>query len=550
MKRLKDELDGIAGDFSAAQARLSSEFNRKLNKKSSRKPLYLGAVVSLIVSIIGVAIFQWSIGLTDDQQYSSEQPVYYNENVYKLYQAIFSDMEETERNKQAFAGMIRFLAIEHTFYEKGYELNEKEYKEANNQAINRYTDHELSNEDDIFLKAAEYFNLSEKRFIKTILAPIETKLNLYSEMLRNHSNLILSKFESKNEKEINNLANELGVVYEKIINYGIYEGVIVAIQHNQILVVEGATSEDIASMEPTQIIEKYNTGVWFNYEHLEHPFLIGDLVNVSFDDIDSSVPAQTRANFIELMERSRSSAVYYDENLFHYFALHFSHLEDEQLQKEWAFELYIEWLDLMEDAYLFGYTFDEANYARVKAEVLQQFEATISVPPIKQKDVEAYALKLNIPVDQFIQRIAEVEVHQRLVHEWKDGNAILMYGQTMLAVFKVDHEQALNKLAQKFGIKYSEDQLSRDIPFYIGKVVENKDGYIYMITGETVEAIVSMSEDEIAERYDQGLTFNTNSDSVISVGDIVKVHYDSMEFARAVEEPIIPIKISILKHSE
>jgi len=115
MNRLKDELDGIAGNFSKEQARLSSGFNRKLNKKSSRKPLYVGAIASLFLSIIGVAIFYWSTEITDDQQYSSDRPVYYNENVYKLYQTIFYDLEETERNKQAFTGMISFLAIEHTF---------------------------------------------------------------------------------------------------------------------------------------------------------------------------------------------------------------------------------------------------------------------------------------------------------------------------------------------------------------------------------------------------------------------------------------------------
>lgn len=550
MNRLKDELDGIAGNFSKEQARLSSGFNRKLNKKSSRKPLYVGAIASLFLSIIGVAIFYWSTEITDDQQYSSDRPVYYNENVYKLYQSIFFDLEE--RNKQAFTGMISFLAIEHTFYEKGYELNEEEYKKAYDEAINRYKDPELSNEYDMFLKAAEDLNMSEKRFLETILAPIETKLNLYTEMLLGqgasfHYSLFLSSFESTYEKEINDLANELGVVYEKIINYDIYEGVIVAIQNNQILVVDGATSEDIATMGPTQIIEKYNTGVWFNYEHLEQPFLIGDRVLVSFDDIDSSVPAHTRANLIEIMERQSNSAVYYDENLFHYFALHFSHIEDEQLQKEWAFELYIEWLDLMEDAYLFGYAFDEAEYTRVKEEVLKQFETTISAPLITQKDFEAYALKLNIPVDQFIHRMAEVETHQRLVHEWKDGNAISMYAQSRLDSFKIENEETLNKLAQNFGMSYIADEFSTNIPFYIGKVVENKDGNIYIITGKTVGDTVLMTQDEITQRYDSGLWFNANSTPRISVGDVVKVHYDSLEFSRAITEPVVPIKISIIK---
>lgn len=553
MNHWKDELDGIAGDFSGEQERLSSGFNRRLSKKSSRKPLYIAAITSLIVSIIGIAIFAWSTGLTDDQ-YSSDRPVYFNENVYKLYQAIFIDSEETERNKQAFTGMISMLAIEHHAHEKGFVLNEEEYKKAYNEAISRYTDFEDSNEYEMFLKAAEFFNMSEKRFVETILAPTEAKITIYNKMLDQdewqYYSLMLSKYESMYEKEIKELANKLGVEYEKIINYGIYEGVIVAIEPNKLLVVEGATSEDIASLEPLQIVEKYNTGVWFDYEHLEQSFLIGDRVLVSFDDMDLSVPAQTRANYIELMERPKNSVIFYDENLFHYFALHFLHLEDEQLQKELAFELYIEWLNLMEDAYLFGYAYEDTEYVHVKAGVLQEFETTIGAPPIKREAIEAYASKLNIPVDQFIQDMAEVETHQRLVHEWKDGNAISMYGQAMLEIFKIDHEIALNELAQRFGLNFSLDNLSSNIPFYIGKVVENKDGNIKIITGKTVEETVLMSQEEIAQRNDSGLWFNTKLTPRISVGDVVKIHYDSFGLARAVTEPVVPIKISIIKDVE
>ena len=80
MNLWKDELDGIAGNFSEGKSRLSKGIDAKLAKKSSKKSLRY-SVISLVVSIIGVFVYQWMNEPLFSKTYSSDSPVYFDEKL-------------------------------------------------------------------------------------------------------------------------------------------------------------------------------------------------------------------------------------------------------------------------------------------------------------------------------------------------------------------------------------------------------------------------------------------------------------------------------------
>ena len=550
MNHWKDELDGIAGDFSEEKEKLSSGINRKLNKKLSKKSTKIGAVVSLIVAVIGIFIYQWSTEPSFNKAYSSEAPVYLDEKMFKYYQTMMRDINDVhERDKEAFSAIINFLALEHYVNESGNVYTNEQYDEALQDAISRLMGELNPSEEELLSSAAELVKMSKVRYIKTVAAQIEAKTYLINKNIHFDDYFdyidILYSFGRQYESEILALAKVLNVEYPKLFNESVYKGLVVATEGSSILVVDGATFVDIQSMQSINIPHKYNTGVWFQVDKLQETFLVGDQVIVYYNVIESSLPAKASAVNVELIRRVNKPAVYYDENLFQYFILYFSHLKDEAVRKAEAFEMYIEWLAMEEDAYFLGYLLDESKYALIKAEVLQEFETSIGNPPINREDIEELALKEHKPIDYFIHNvIAQSEIHQRLIHEWNDGAAVVPYGHPRITSFKNRYKEELNELGQKFGTTF----YPAEIPYYIAKVVEkNNDGQILTVNGNTVEDVLNMNQDQIMQKYDTGIWFNASPSPRVSVGDVVKIHYDATELPTSVSPSINPIKITIIK---
>ncbi|WP_113926648.1 YobA family protein [Bacillus sp. P14.5] len=80
-------------------------------------------------------------------------------------------------------------------------------------------------------------------------------------------------------------------------------GTVVALEENKILIVEGATIEDINNLTPKEIINKYDDGVWFSLgtdtpEGLD----VGVIVRVSYNSLDTSLPAFGEAKEIKIIE--------------------------------------------------------------------------------------------------------------------------------------------------------------------------------------------------------------------------------------------------------
>ncbi|KMY50016.1 YobA family protein [Peribacillus loiseleuriae] len=79
-------------------------------------------------------------------------------------------------------------------------------------------------------------------------------------------------------------------------------GTIVSREEDRILVVDGATTEDITNLTIQEIINKYEDGAWFtiNQEELGKDLKVGMKVKVWYDAMDSSLPGSGNATKIEI----------------------------------------------------------------------------------------------------------------------------------------------------------------------------------------------------------------------------------------------------------
>ncbi|WP_158583012.1 YobA family protein [Lysinibacillus yapensis] len=92
-------------------------------------------------------------------------------------------------------------------------------------------------------------------------------------------------------------------VSTNIENNSLTIGMIVAKEEARILVVAGATPEDITNLTTQEIIKKYEDGAWFtiNQEELGQDLKVGMKVNVWYDTMDSSLPGSGNVTKIEIL---------------------------------------------------------------------------------------------------------------------------------------------------------------------------------------------------------------------------------------------------------
>lgn len=79
------------------------------------------------------------------------------------------------------------------------------------------------------------------------------------------------------------------------------EGMIVAIEDGRFLVVNGASEEDIETLEPLEIVLKHNKGIWFTYESLDE-IGIGITVRVMHEGTEDSLPGYGEAVEVEIIQ--------------------------------------------------------------------------------------------------------------------------------------------------------------------------------------------------------------------------------------------------------
>jgi len=84
-------------------------------------------------------------------------------------------------------------------------------------------------------------------------------------------------------------------------DYLTYEGTIVAVEDGRFLVVNGASEEDIETLEPLEIVLKHNKGVWFTYEALDE-LSTGMPVRVIHEGTEDSLPGYGEAVEVEILQ--------------------------------------------------------------------------------------------------------------------------------------------------------------------------------------------------------------------------------------------------------
>ncbi|WP_392454954.1 DUF3221 domain-containing protein [Chryseomicrobium aureum] len=80
-------------------------------------------------------------------------------------------------------------------------------------------------------------------------------------------------------------------------------GRIVAIEDSRFLLVKDATEQDIETLEPVEIIEKYEDGIWATYEKLDE-LKVNAVVRASYDVMQDTLPAYGNAVQVEVLEDS------------------------------------------------------------------------------------------------------------------------------------------------------------------------------------------------------------------------------------------------------
>lgn len=78
-------------------------------------------------------------------------------------------------------------------------------------------------------------------------------------------------------------------------------GIIVTIENGSLLVVGDVTEEDLNTLSPQEIIDKYQDGAWFGVGELAKEVEKGDKVKVWYDAMNLSLPAYGEAVKIELL---------------------------------------------------------------------------------------------------------------------------------------------------------------------------------------------------------------------------------------------------------
>lgn len=536
MNHLKNELDAIVGDFSKELERLpqgivKARIEQKKNKR--RKIFAFSGVVLLLLSILLIADY---IEKQKHQTYRIERPVYYNEDMYAYFKAIthyYTDIGENH-DRFAFDSMINFMALEHYVHEQGMKYSEESYNELYENIAQSYLNEDMD-EEEFFNDALQYSGISKERYVKKLLAPMEAKKQLYFNSIAEEYSYInyysiLVNFEKKYEQEIKQLAQKFDLQYSKIFNFETYEGTVVAYQAGSMLVVQGATISDIESLTIDEIVDKYGNGTWFTIETYDRLLIVGDEVKVLYEAMDSSLPGQAVTISADVVQRGNFPSVYYDEHLFSYFMLYFSHIDDVETRKKYAFSLYVEWLGQLDYAKSLGFEIDENNLSNYLSESRYDVLGRDGFIDDEVLAEQTYYVGINEEKYRFLV-VSSEEALQRSLYRWNIGKAILPYGHSHLSQFKKIHKEKIIKLAKSLEASYDE---SIDLPYYIGKIVEADGSSIQLIAGKSVDEVVKWTNDDMENKRQQAITLSSFLHPLISKDDVVKIYYDGNQVIRIV----------------
>ena len=318
MNHWKRELDKTAGSFIAEKERLMQGVMMKKNKAQSNKIVLRGALASLLVAVLGIFIYHnffsneqsAGIGKKYIYQYATpEQPFYLDEGAFQFYQALYHDLfftdlvspDNSEVKQQlldsVFQLMITQQALEFEAYNLGFRMDEELFEKR--IAIARYEIVAIPKED--VEQYAANINMDYTKFVEQVYLPTYTKMSLFNEFMNdkidNFSFKKFNEYEHQFAAEIKAIAKQLNVEYtpSKEIS-AMYEGVIAAIDGNDLLVVSDILSEEIGQLSIEAIKALYPEQYWFTHEN-PVGIEVGSKVRIIYD---LRTLKENRANILSL----------------------------------------------------------------------------------------------------------------------------------------------------------------------------------------------------------------------------------------------------------
>ncbi len=298
MNEIKRSLIEVAGDMGQSKDRVRKRLNKHQDKKKDFKKNFIagiGAVAMIGVLFLVATIlmnqqkdtFQSTTELFDDQVFETETKI----------KKVWGDSVGEEYIKQwAYEDYERSLALYTYALSLGYEITDEEIKRSYEKTTQMMTSSEeiKSSYDELFSKMGITWEEYDQFALKN--APYQVA----SEKLQQHYMQMYPKIDSDIASSLagkhaipyfrEQYADDIKVFKEKH-GLAIYDspngvgqkilGRIVAFEENMFLVVPSATLEDIENLSSTEIVKKYNEGIWYPQD--DTPLMsVGDLVETYY----------------------------------------------------------------------------------------------------------------------------------------------------------------------------------------------------------------------------------------------------------------------------
>lgn len=291
MNELKKGLIRAAGDLSESKETVRKRlYERKKNPR--QKTMFLARTLTAIVTIS--ILFIVANILVKDEELATATP--FDESYYEVHYAItkaFDFSRDEEMIKQnAYEQYEAKLAYYAYALSLGYEIKESDIRKMEENTL---TGNDLEGYEEYYQHLKEKADISEESYRKYEMenAPFLVAQNILEDHFMElfpKINDVLAKslaykhaipyFQDVYTEDIKHFKETHGIVENGYPGEGVpLVGRIVALEDNMFLVVEGATVEEIQTMDQAAIVKKYHQGVWYPQDGTPK-LSVGDLVEV------------------------------------------------------------------------------------------------------------------------------------------------------------------------------------------------------------------------------------------------------------------------------
>lgn len=307
MSQWKHELNEIAGDFSEQQARLMNGVLIKKRKMKKRKTIYTTSIATILVAVLGLFLYQYYqpeqlSTISPLQQVKQqplkfstpEEPVYYDEALFMFFKSVSQFEAQSDdggitptldSDAIAFEMMISQQAWEYRNTMAGFKFDPTEYAKQLELVKSNFTPAEMQ-ELEAYAKAV---NVTAEEYREKILFPVTVKMALLEQFVgepieSSYDSMQMIDFHKMYQEEIQALAKELNINYLPREEEFYLDGVVAAIEGRKVLVIVGATKEEIFNLDIDTLREKYDDRFWFTFEE-DVDVKVGSTINVEYTDL-------------------------------------------------------------------------------------------------------------------------------------------------------------------------------------------------------------------------------------------------------------------------